>query len=1012
MPALTTPQIVGRIALPDDANPTNAVIRFTMTGFDTDDGADVVVVNVPVDAPIDAGGDIDVDLWPNPSGIRATLYAVQYVQRRADARDIEINLGRIEVPAGAGPYNLNDLLPIDPNSPANPSIQQMIDELRARDDQEEAARISADNSLSSRINTEQSARIAGDNALGVRIDGLSSGIFYAGTFDPAGGSFPASSLRGGTYRATSSGTVGGQAFDIGDRITAKVDGASTSVFAGNWDRASTSAEVADLDAKFSDTLRFYGAVGDGVTNDTAAVTAADVAAGPYIDMEGLTYITTINASALTKKYYNGTMYVQNSSGNQSVLANETPYQEAEIRQLGTKSRFFDWDGADILWLGTSIPQFGGGLDGYPELSADALNATVLNRAWSGSHATFKDLADINDTDINEVKALSMTDADVAAGFALYGPGSVFDPAFDVVTKAFDMTMEQRIFRNFENTDFDVVVLDHNHNDRRNEWGTLAPEATTITAITKAEEAVVTVSGIGTISVGDFVAMRQTGIAGLDYACGRVQAVAGSSVTIAYDTTGMVGSFASGTLYKLDRSTVFGGFEACIYAIKNSSLRYGSGNVHIILCGAPSEFTGDNPDNNIRSIAVAIRQISAKWDLPFFDVATAMSVNEQDHIVYFPDTVHPSTPETRAILSRYWVEWLRGGRDLALNKSDFVAASPSSPAFDAPYTFDRFTGAASASGSVYGGIGSELVEDFSGDLSAYTLVGTSPVIIAAPWGDGSEVLYTFTSGAQANSYIQRSLALTTSAGFEFDFQFDEIASDTATARKITLAELRGGGVGLNYSVDLFIGADESAKLRLAYFDSETKLKTSALPELSLTHDTKYNVKFEVVPDVGDGFGRALLYVDGVVVARTVMDNGSVPVTTSIRLGQIGSTYAAPMGIAIGDVRFGDVEKNSLFSEIGSTSDGYYKKTEDGILNCWGRFSASAAGEVAVVFPHEFITSSDISITLQPISGAAFGISAKPSAISTTGFSAAAWRTDTNIRVASSVHWTCVGRWRNV
>jgi hypothetical protein len=35
--ALTGTNIIGRIALPDDTNPVNSVVRFIMTGFDTDD---------------------------------------------------------------------------------------------------------------------------------------------------------------------------------------------------------------------------------------------------------------------------------------------------------------------------------------------------------------------------------------------------------------------------------------------------------------------------------------------------------------------------------------------------------------------------------------------------------------------------------------------------------------------------------------------------------------------------------------------------------------------------------------------------------------------------------------------------------------------------------------------------------------------------------------------------------------------------------------------------------------
>jgi hypothetical protein len=98
------------------------------------------------------------------------------------------------------------------------------------------------------------------------------------------------------------------------------------------------------------------------------------------------------------------------------------------------------------------------------------------------------------------------------------------------------------------------------------------------------------------------------------------------------------------------------------------------------------------------------------------------------------------------------------------------------------------------------------------------------------------------------------------------------------------------------------------------------------------------------------------------------------------------------------------------EFGSTASGYYQKTADGQMKCWGRFTSSASAEVDVVYPAAFVTAIDLSLTFGVISAATFSISAKGSASSQTGFSAAAWRGDTATRVAALVHWTCTGRWK--
>jgi hypothetical protein len=128
--ALTRTNIIGRIALPDDTNPVNSVVRFVMTGFDTDDTENATIIQIPIDAAIDALGDIDVDLWPNPLGVRSTFYATYVRIPDGNTNDvINVYVGQISVPSTGGPYDLNDLLPIAP--PAGADVADYIAQLAA-----------------------------------------------------------------------------------------------------------------------------------------------------------------------------------------------------------------------------------------------------------------------------------------------------------------------------------------------------------------------------------------------------------------------------------------------------------------------------------------------------------------------------------------------------------------------------------------------------------------------------------------------------------------------------------------------------------------------------------------------------------------------------------------------------------------------------------------------------------------------------------------------------------------
>jgi hypothetical protein len=66
------------------------------------------------------------------------------------------------------------------------------------------------------------------------VDALNAAIVLKGTWDASVGTFPTSTVAGETWICDVAGLVDGVQFEINDRVTAIVDGASTTVYTGEW----------------------------------------------------------------------------------------------------------------------------------------------------------------------------------------------------------------------------------------------------------------------------------------------------------------------------------------------------------------------------------------------------------------------------------------------------------------------------------------------------------------------------------------------------------------------------------------------------------------------------------------------------------------------------------------------------------------------------------------------------------------------------------------------------------
>lgn len=654
-------------------------------------------------------------------------------------------------------------------------------------------------------------------------------------------------------------------------------------------------------------IKDFGATGTGIEN--AAVTAAEASSATYIDLNGLTVTTTLSDSVLTKYYYNGTLYANSVLGNKEFIQPTSPSIDYEVQRPRTKSPIVSWTGLDVLWLGTSIPHFGNTENNsYPTLFGEALNCNVVNNAWSGSRAIYN--VNGNPNSILTVAALSMTEDDRLAGLALYGPSSAYSDTFDPITKASEMTCDYRIKTPFASTAFDCVMLDHNINDSMLPLGTLTPETVNITNITKGSFTVVTVDNIGTIAVGSAVSLSVSGITKLNYASARVQSVANNTFTLNIDSSGFAGAFASGTCMKLDKSTVYGAYEFLIRYIYWSAILAGAPQPKIVTSSCPSNYMYNAYNSGYWSIGRAIKQVADKYNEAFFDINYLYDVNFDQQLIYFPDTVHPSTLQTRQSLVNYWTAWAVGGNQVTLNPNDFLPAATTTFTDQREALYSTFDGGFSTPSYVVGPNVNVLSQDFSsGAYAGWTAAGTSPAptVVTAPWSGSAKALYCTSTALLPSAYIYKTATYDNGVDCTFDVYLPVVSGlvPVGNLGTVNIMELRNNTNFSFYVVQLIV-TGTGVFARLAYFTNpnDTGLVFAPLIASSaLTANTKHTIRFRAVK-AGVGYsGAVLVYFDGVLVSRiNNIANSTQTTPGEARVGVITSNTGNNFNAYFGNLVF--------------------------------------------------------------------------------------------------------------
>lgn len=334
----------------------------------------------------------------------------------------------------------------------------------------------------------------------------------------------------------------------------------------------------------------------------------------------------------------------------------------------------NWAGKNVLWLGTSIPHQGiHSADSYPEQFCELMGCTVTNNAFSGSHIRWvKNTVDEScKKGGNAPKGLSATNRELKEKITAALPDdgtSGYDESCNAATSPIRMGYEYRINSPWASTHFDVVVIDHGHNDRGpnkeariSALGTLNPRAISIAGIAKGVVTEITLADGHDLKENDNITIRTLGIPRMDYWTGEVAAVNGNKIKILLNSAAFSGNYTTdGTIVKYDKSKVYDAYNLVISDIYHMNAYYEGGGVVIILMTPPTEWTGGKNDGSIAYINKVIFNIARRWNLPYYNLTADLKAGYADLLNYLPDSVHPITPKTRGIIAKHMAAWAKDG----------------------------------------------------------------------------------------------------------------------------------------------------------------------------------------------------------------------------------------------------------------------------------------------------------------------------------------------------------------
>lgn len=344
------------------------------------------------------------------------------------------------------------------------------------------------------------------------------------------------------------------------------------------------------------------------------------------------------------------------------------------------SPLHDWAGKNVLWLGTSIPHQGiHSGDSYPEQFCELVGCTVTNNAFSGSRMRWFKNADDETCRKGRgaPKGLSATNRELQEKITAALPDdgtSSYDESCNAATSPIRMGYEYRINTPWASTHFDVVVIDHGHNDRvpkkearSSALGTLNPRPIGITGITKGEVTEIALAEGHGLKQYDNITIRTPGIPRMDYWTGEVAAIIGNKMTISLNSAAFSGGYTGGgTTVTHDKTKIYDAYNLVISDINHMNAYYEGSGVIIVLMTPPAEWTGGKNDGSIAFINKAIFNIARKWNLPYYNMTEDLKIGYADLLTFLPDSVHPTTSKTREIIAEHIAAWAKNSNSRRCN----------------------------------------------------------------------------------------------------------------------------------------------------------------------------------------------------------------------------------------------------------------------------------------------------------------------------------------------------------
>ncbi len=689
----------------------------------------------------------------------------------------------------------------------------------------------------------------------------------------------------------------------------------------------------------------YSPAGGGA-DDTAVIAAADASENVVIDLGGNEYVTTTDVRNLTKPYNRGSIVGPLATNPQTRRRPGRFISELDLIRSGTKPPYVGEQlrGMKVLWLGTSIPYKGIDTNtSYPQYVAADLNLTVDNNAWGSSHM-YWDVTD-DPSDPVTVRALAMTESQRLRRKAALGSGAYFyDEAYNPPyphTPSNTFTCDNLIKTPFAATPFDVVIIDHVHNDRMRKHGTQASLSNPITAVSTGSSTTFTITGTMP-AVGDMVWAKWTyGSGSTAYAAEMVTAVNANTATIGLDTSFFAGGFVSGTFYRPNVASIFGAYDFVIAYIYYCAFINGKPNVKIILSSPPSEFTGTGDDQYMQAFsgAIDVSKVAAAWNLSYFDFMAALRMDQRTHPTWFPDLLHMNDKNYRRAAANLWTEWFNGGAAKHINM-DYVVQSPGAVAGNytdlRPLYYDKFTGTFTLPTRVPGTYSTVFSDTMQTGLDpGWVATGAASSNGAAPWGSGNAQTFNYVGAA---SYVTKS-SLTFDETYKTAFDFsipDPTIYTGAFATQSVIFQMRSGAnvlhqIGIRWQLnqDTLLGY---ATLQLTSTNSAITFAYSFAN--TLVGNTKYSVSIEAFHAGSTYNGRVGVFVNGVLwCILTDVADFAFALPNSVRIGLISNTTGLNNTISFANFVTSKAS-NSDFSTVATntftTTDGKTVTVVNGVV----------------------------------------------------------------------------------